>query len=70
MNANSVQRLTCILSPSHERVLIRPFIPDDENRRYRIIGRVMTLSEEKVHESLHNVLTEFADRHHDIRKDQ
>jgi predicted GH43/DUF377 family glycosyl hydrolase len=64
-----VTRLPNILNPSHERVLIRPFIPDDENRRYRIIARVTALSDADVSALLQRVLTEFAERHQDIKSE-
>jgi predicted GH43/DUF377 family glycosyl hydrolase len=62
-----VTRLDNILNPSHERVLIRPFLPHDENRCYRIIARVTALSEAAVAELLARVLEEFSARHQDIR---
>ncbi|ADK80805.1 glycoside hydrolase family 130 protein [Sediminispirochaeta smaragdinae] len=66
MNRVEVQRLEFVLRPSHDRVLIRPFIPGDENQRYRIISRVMSLDKEEVHVRLEKVLADFAGRHHNI----
>ena len=58
-----IQRLPFVLKPSHERVLIRPFIPGDENRLYRIISRIMILSEQDVEAQLERVLVDFMGRH-------
>ncbi|MFW5960409.1 MAG: hypothetical protein ACOCSE_04755 [Chitinivibrionales bacterium] len=66
MNTIDVKRLNRILEPSQERVLIRPFIPDSEERRYRIIARIMTLSDKEVTERLSEVMADFNKRHHDI----
>ncbi|MBD3346184.1 MAG: glycosidase [Chitinivibrionales bacterium] len=63
----SLQRLEAILKPSQERVLVRPFIPLDENKRSRIIARVMTLTEEQVRHYLKNVITDFTQRHQNIK---
>ncbi len=68
MSKVAVERLKTTLSPSHDRVLIRPFIPNDPNRCFRIIGRVMTLSDEAVARALAAVLSEFKEHHPDIER--
>ncbi len=45
------------------RVITKPFIPGNEERVRRIIGRVLTLSEEQVTVLLGQVIDEFAHRH-------
>ncbi len=67
MRRIDVRRQELLLRPSHERVLIRPFIPNEEQRIVRIIARVMTLSESRVRQLLNQVLTEFGNRHHQMR---
>lgn len=63
-----LEKKNIILKPSHERVLIREFIPEDESRREKIIGRVMSLSEKQTKEVLEKVMTDFKTRHQDIKK--
>lgn len=67
MKKIEVERKSILLKPSHNRVLIRPFIPEDSGRREKIIGRVMSLSEKQTIESLKQVLSDFKTRHQDIK---
>ncbi|MBN1151281.1 glycoside hydrolase family 130 protein [candidate division WOR-3 bacterium] len=62
-----VERKGLILQPSHERVLIRPFIPENSARREKIISRVMNLSEKSTSELLKQIIDEFKTRHQDIK---
>ncbi|MFQ3620232.1 MAG: hypothetical protein SNJ78_04705 [Spirochaetales bacterium] len=66
MSHLQIERLPILLSPSPRRVLIRPFIPHDEQRRYKIIAQIMSLSEETVRSILETVFQEFKHRHKDI----
>ncbi|MBD3241248.1 MAG: glycosidase [Chitinivibrionales bacterium] len=66
MKPVSVRRLDIQLKPSQERVLIRPFMPDDENRLYRIIARVTAMDDDEARTLLEQVLEEFGDRHYGI----
>ena len=63
-----INRLNIVLKPSHDRVIIRSFIPSNEERIYRIIARIISLSEDQVAEMLKKVLREFEDRHQNIQK--
>ena len=67
MKSVHVQRLNHLLKPSQEHVLIRPFIPGDENRCHRTISRVMALTEEQVCAGLDRVIADFTGRHQDIK---
>ncbi len=69
MNASdaAVHRTDIRLIPDSSRVLIRPFFPVREQRIIKVIGRVMSLSEQRVHEELSRVMADFARRHMDIR---
>lgn len=53
--------------PDSTRVLIRPFIPGDTTRIVHIIGRALALSETECEEHLESVVSDFCERHVDIR---
>jgi predicted GH43/DUF377 family glycosyl hydrolase len=63
-----VERTTTILKPDQSRVLLRPFMPGDAQRADRIVGRVMSLPEERVGPLLGEVCAEFSQRHQQICK--
>ncbi len=67
MNAPTVTRTNVTLNPCQERVLIRPFTPASEPRIVKIIARLMALSEAEIEVLLHQVLTDFSDRHQKTR---
>jgi len=54
------------LLPESARVIIRPFIPSENQRVTTIIGRALALTEEEVVHQLHEVRLEFATRHFEI----
>lgn len=54
------------LLPESSRVIIRPFIPSDEQRVIKIIGRALSLTETEVVNELKAVLAEFDSRHFEI----
>jgi predicted GH43/DUF377 family glycosyl hydrolase len=64
----NVTRTDIRIAPDPSRVLIRPFIPKDEKRVMKIISRVMALPDEAVKRQIENVITEFSERHLDIKK--
>lgn len=66
MNPPILCRHDLSLSPESSRVIIRPFIPGDEQRVTRIIGRALALTEDEVDAELASVLSEFHDRHFEI----
>ncbi|HBE01021.1 MAG: glycosidase [Spirochaetes bacterium GWF1_41_5] len=68
MESTGIIRLNCSIKPSQERVLIRPFIPGDENRIMRIISRVLSLDEKQVCRLLEKTIADFAERHQEIQK--
>jgi predicted GH43/DUF377 family glycosyl hydrolase len=55
------------LIPDRARVLIRPFNSMGEHRATKVCARVMALSEPEVHLLLGQVLSEFGERHQQIR---
>ncbi|HYL77517.1 MAG TPA: glycoside hydrolase family 130 protein [Bryobacteraceae bacterium] len=65
LNAGSVhvQRLPIILAPNQSRVLLRPFNPGGTERMSRIVGRIMSLTEERVGLLLEEIYVEFSERH-------
>src|SRR6266850_3845424 len=68
MNVIQVRRTGTILNPDRTRVLIRPFNFTGEQRAVNICARVMSLSEEEVRVQLEQVLSEFGERHLQIRE--
>lgn len=57
------KRTGIIIKPDCKRVLIRPFVPTNEDRITHIIARIMALPEETVEYQLAQVLAEFEGRH-------
>lgn len=54
------------LLPESARVIIRPFIPSENQRVTTIIGRALALTEEEVISNLDDVRVDFESRHFDI----
>lgn len=67
MTSPFIYRHDLTLLPESSRVIIRPFIPGEDQRITRIIGRALALSEDEVAAELNSVLTEFDGRHFEIR---
>ena len=63
-----VKRVGPMLAPDLSRVLLRPFHPSTQDIARNIIARAMALSEEEVVELLDHVLSEFEDRHEQVRQ--
>jgi predicted GH43/DUF377 family glycosyl hydrolase len=59
----TVKRTGLILRPNSRRVLIRTFLPANEQRIRTLIARVLTLSEEEVDQEWMGILIDFGDRH-------
>ncbi len=55
-----------LLHPESSRVIIRPFIPADNQRVTTIIGRALALTEDEVVEGLSDMRREFDNRHFGI----
>jgi len=58
-----VRRREVMLLPDSSRVIIRPFIPGNEQRITTVIGRALALSEDETARELEAVKAEFASRH-------
>src|SRR4051812_43961706 len=67
MKTISIKRTGTTLNPDRTRVLVRPFRLASQQRTINICARVMALSEEEVRQLLHEVLSEFHERHQQIR---
>lgn len=58
-----LKRTNVILKPNNNRVVFRPFELTDSQRKLRIVGRVMSLSEKEVEALVTEVLNDFHGRH-------
>ncbi len=58
-----IKKLNKKFQPDCSRVIIKPYIPKNENHIKGIIMRVLKLSEEKVTRVLNRIVTNFSDRH-------
>lgn len=67
-NAINLRRTSIVLRPDQSRVLLRPFSPGDSHRVSRIIARIMALPEEQIGPLVDEVVTEFSQRHREIRR--
>lgn len=63
MSPIHVRRREIMLLPDSSRVIIRPFIPANEQRVTTVIGRALALSEDEAERELEAVRAEFASRH-------
>ena len=61
-----VRRTDIVLKPDHRRVLLKSLSLMDKVRTSSVISRIFALSEEEVEIQLNQILSEFAERHHDI----
>lgn len=62
-----IEKTDLLLSPDIARVVIRFFSPGSVDRIQRIIGRIMSMSEDKVRKRLQLIMIRFASRHVDIQ---
>lgn len=60
-------RTGIVIEPDYKRVLYRPFTIIDEERIIKIIGRILTLTEEEVKIELTRLMSEFEERHQRLR---
>ena len=58
-----IHRTEIVIRPDITRVLFRPFLPADPQRRLKVIARVMMLREEEVEAQLESLRSEFRGRH-------
>jgi predicted GH43/DUF377 family glycosyl hydrolase len=61
------RRTGIVLKPNNSRVVIRPFEPTSPQRIERILARLMALTEPEVDALLHDVMSEFHNRHQRTR---
>lgn len=61
-----VKRIEKKFHPDCSRVIVKPHVPQDEDRIKNIINRVLTLSDEKVKQLLDRVVLNFSKRHKNI----
>ncbi len=62
------KRTEILIKPDCIRVFFRPFDPATEQRSFKIIARIMVLSEKEVKRELEQVTMEFGDRHQKLRQ--
>lgn len=60
-------RTGIVIEPDYRRVLYRPFTIMNEERIIKIVGRILTLSEEEVKKELTQLMSEFEERHQRLR---
>ncbi len=58
-----IKKTDTLLIPDIARVVIRFFSPGSEDRIQRIIGRILTMDEDKVGKRLQMIMTRFSSRH-------
>src|SRR6476619_1270278 len=63
-----LKRTDILIKPNNARVLVRPFEFSDPQRAFRIVARVMALSEEEVDRLVAELFTEFHGRHQKARQ--
>jgi predicted GH43/DUF377 family glycosyl hydrolase len=64
----SIRRHNLHCEPDSSRVLLRPFIPQPNQRIVNVIARALSLSEEETERDLAAVMKEFRSRHIDIER--
>jgi len=60
-------RTGIVIEPDYKRVLYRAFTIVNEERIIKIIGRILTLSDDKVKKELTQLMSEFEERHQRLR---
>ncbi|MFH1026382.1 MAG: glycosidase, partial [Pseudomonadota bacterium] len=66
--AVQAKRIGPVISPDRSRVLLRPFYPVRKDIARRIVAWVMALSDEAAAQLLASVLSEFQDRHLNVKQ--
>src|SRR5215210_1648046 len=67
-NAMELKRTDVLIKPNNARVLVRPFEFSDSQRAFRIVARVMSLSDDEVSLLMSDLFTEFHGRHQKARQ--
>lgn len=62
-----VKRSKVFIKSDIRRVILRPFHPTTEERYYKIIRRILSLSKQEAREQLQNILKEFESRHRETK---
>lgn len=62
-----IHRKNVTLYPDNKRVILRPLDHPQESIRYKIIARVLSLTDEQVIEELRKILRRFENRHKDFQ---
>lgn len=62
-----VKRKKQKISRDPSRVIARPHIPDDQDRRRRIIQHIIDLDDTESEELLTQIMLDFSERHKNIR---
>src|SRR5262245_32035675 len=63
-----LKRTDILIKPNNARVLVRPFEFADSQRAFRIVARVMSLSDDEVDRLIADLFTEFHGRHQKARQ--
>jgi predicted GH43/DUF377 family glycosyl hydrolase len=58
-----IERTRIAIVPNHRRVVLRPFDPPGNERKQRVIARVLSLTDDEIDIELNHVLDEFHGRH-------
>src|SRR5256714_14717744 len=63
-----VKRTDILIKPNNARVLVRPFEFADSQRAFRIVARIMSLTDKEVDRLISDLFTEFHGRHQKARQ--
>src|SRR4029079_2509386 len=63
-----LKRTDVLIKPNNARVLVRPFEFADSQRAFRIVARVMSLTDDEVDRLISDLFTEFHGRHQNARQ--
>src|SRR6266480_1750758 len=63
-----LKRTDILIKPNNARVLVRPFEFTDSQRAFRIVARVMSLTDADVNRLIGDLFTEFHGRHQKARQ--
>ena len=63
-----LKRTDVLIKPNNARVLVRPFEFADSQRAFRIVARVMSLTDDEVDRLVGELFTEFHGRHQKARQ--
>src|SRR3954471_17445267 len=63
-----LKRTDILIKPNNARVLVRPFEFADSQRAFRVVARVMSLTDEEVDRLVDDLFTQFHSRHQKARQ--